>query len=169
MDYVDGMRWVECGDDLPLCVRKYSTFHASVFASFPCKAVTAEHRIIRAVYVIAESVVPCNYGSHTRWEGWAEMSGEADGYSCVAKVLNGESVDVLRWHYPKGLQIPSQRSYEKMLQMEIYMDSAAAFADSRPKEWLLVREDGTVIATGPAEIAGSVTRQQKVIVIHETD
>lgn len=158
MDYADGMPWVECDDDLPLCDREYSTLPASVFTSFPCKAVTAEHRIIQAVYVIAMSVAPCNDGSHTRRKGWAEMSGEADDYSCVEKVLNGESVDVLRWHYPKGLQIPSQRSYEKMLQMESYMDSVAAFVDSRPKEWPLVREDGTVIATGPAEIAGSGTR-----------
>lgn len=157
MDYTDGMPWVECGDDLPLCDREYRTFPASVFASFPCKAVTAEHRIIRAVYVIAESVTLCNDGSHTRWEGWADMSGEAEDYSCVEKVLNGESVDVLRWRYPKGFQIPSQRSYEKMLQMESYMDSAA-FADSRPKEWPLVRDGGTVIATGPAEIAGSGIR-----------
>jgi len=161
MDYVDGVSWTECSDDLPLCSQEYSLYPTSVLTSIPCKVITTDGRYCQAIYVVAESVALCNDGSHTRWAGWAEMSGDADDYSCVEKVLQGETLVVLRWHYPKGAQMPTQKGCEKMLEMQKYIDSAADFIDSHPKEWPLVREDGTVIAAGPAEIVGSGTEPVK--------
>lgn len=156
-DYVDGMPWIDTGDDLPLCDQEYSTFPSSVFTSAPCKAVSDDNRIIVAVYAIAVSVTPCNDGSRTKWEGWTEKTGEADDYSCVENVLQGKTINVLRWHYLKGTQLPTQKSYKKMLEMEKYMANAADFMDSHPREWPLVQEDGTIIATRPAVIGKSGT------------
>lgn len=114
IDYVDEVSWTECGDDLPICSREYSLYTISVSTSMPCKVIATDGRCCHAVYVVAESVVPCNDGSHTRWEGWAEMTGDADDYSCVEKVLHGETLGVLRWHYPKGAQMPTQKAFEEV-------------------------------------------------------
>ena len=103
MDYVEGVSWTECSDGLPLCSQEYSLYPTSVLTSMPCKVITADGRCCQAVYVVAESVVHCNDGGRTRRVGWAEMTGDADDYSCVEKVLHGEALVVLRWHYPKGM------------------------------------------------------------------
>jgi len=159
MDYINGMPWIECGDDLPMCEREYSTFPVSVFVSIPCNAVAENNRIIEAVYVRAVSAVPNNDGSRTKWEGWCEKTGEADDYSCVENVLQGNTINVIRWHYPKGTQKPTQKSLEKMAAVNDTLDYMAKVIDSHPKEWPLVQDDGTVLATGPAEIVNSGTEQ----------
>ena len=157
MDYIDGMPWIECSDDLPLCDQEYSMFPTSVFTSMTCKGVTADGRFIQAVYVFAVSDAPNNDGSRTIWEGWAEKTGEADDFSCVENVLQNNPINVLRWHYPKGVQMPTQKSFAKMVAIENYKTIASKFIDSHPREWPLVQEDGTIIATGPAVIGKSGT------------
>lgn len=101
IDFVDGMTWTEACDNLPICNMEYSTYPLSVFVSIPCKVVTEDKRIVYAVYVIATSVAHNNDGTHTKWDGWAEKTGEADDYSCVENVLNGKTIKVIRWHYYK--------------------------------------------------------------------
>lgn len=143
IDEIDGMPWIESGDDLPLCNREYSIFPSSVFTSIPCKAMTEDGRIIQAVYVYGVSNAINNDGSRCIWEGWAEKTGDADDYTCVDKVLLDESINVLRWHYNKGVQMPTQNSFAKMVAIENYKKIASKYIDSHPREWPLVQEDGT--------------------------
>lgn len=150
-----GMQWTESCDDLPLCDCE---FDRDIFTSIPCEAVTDEGRAITAVYVYAVSVVPNNDGTRPVWEGWAEKTGDADDFSCVWEVLQGKTVNVIRWRYPNGTQKPTQKSYEKMLEMEKHMASAAEFVDSHPLEWPLVMEDGT-LNTKVRAIIGKYTEE----------
>lgn len=150
MDYIDGMPWIECGEDLPLCNQEYSTFPTSVFTSMPCKAMTEDGRFIQAVYVYAISDIHNNDGSLTRWEGWAEKTGDEDDYSCVENVLKDNPIKVLRWHYPKGVQMPTMNSFAKMVAKESYKNIRLKF-DYYKRGW----------PTGPAEIVNSGTEQVK--------
>ena len=119
IDFVDGVSWTECGDDLPLCCREYSSFPISVSTSIPVKAVVDDNRIIDAVYVCAVSGMPNNDGSRCRWEGWIEKTGEADDFSCVEGIFEGKTINVLRWHYPKHSQMPTQKECIKNLKFKI--------------------------------------------------
>ena len=143
MDYIDGLPWIESVEDLPICNQEYSTFPTSVFTSMPCKAMTVDGRFIQAVYVYGVSNAISNDGSRCIWHGWAEKTGDADDYTCVDKVLLDESINVLRWHYNKGVQMPTQNSFAKMLAIENYKKIASKYIDSHPREWPLVQEDGT--------------------------
>lgn len=156
-DYVDGIPWIETGDDLPLCNQEWGIYPNHVFTSIPCKVVTEDSRITLAVYVSAVSAAIKNDGTRAKWEGWAEKTDDDEDYLCVHDVLNGKALKVLRWHYPKGTQLPTNKSMEKMIFMTKCMDRAADFIDSHPREWPLVQEDGTIIATGPAVIGKSGT------------
>ncbi len=107
-DFVDGCAWMEVNEHLPLTLNEYSSCPISVFASDPCKVITADGNINYAVYVRAYSMHRNNDGTLPEWVGWAEIpdwpswskaaAGDRD-WRFVEDVLHGDTIDVLRWHY----------------------------------------------------------------------
>ncbi len=112
MDYVDGMPWIEADDDLPICNAEFSSCPFCTFTSIPCKVVTDDNRITDAVYVLAMSVFGNNDGSRIEIKGWVEKTGSPDDYSCVEDIYSGKTINVLRWHYRDGLQMPTAKQLE---------------------------------------------------------
>ena len=113
IDYVDGMAYVECSERKPITPFEYSTCPYSIFSSYPCKVVTRENEIKRAIYVTARSLFHLNDGSIEQYEGFVEVDdedGPVSGHLYNSEMRMVEFLDVMRWHYtkPEFMEIEKQ-------------------------------------------------------------
>ena len=113
IDYVDGMAYVECSEWKPITPFEYSTCPYSIFSSYPCKVVTRENEIKRAIYVTARSLFHLNDGSIEQYEGFVEVDDEDEpisGHLYNSEMRKVEFLDVMRWHYtkPEFMEIEKQ-------------------------------------------------------------